>query len=134
VTSQVELLRNVPLFRDLDQRELEHLARSLRERRFNAGQTVAAEGEHGVGFFIIEDGKATVYVRGVERRELGPGDHFGEVALIGDRVRTATVTAETDLGTLVTSVWEFRGFVKNDPDVAWKLLQHLAGLLLDARQ
>ncbi len=48
-------------------------------------------------------------------------------------MRTATVTAETDLQTLVTSVWEFRGFVKNDPDMAWKLLEHLAGLLVEKK-
>jgi CRP-like cAMP-binding protein len=134
VTTQVELLRGVPLFRDLDQRELEHLARSLRERRFNAGQTVAAEGEHGVGFFIIEEGKATVYVRGVERRELGPGDHFGEVALIDDGARTATIIADTELRCQGLTSWDFRPLVEANASVAWKLLQAMAAMLRAAQE
>jgi CRP-like cAMP-binding protein len=131
----VEALSRVPLLSGLDSKELERLAGSFTERAFPAGTVVVKQGdERGIGFFVITDGTARVSSGGQSMAALGPGDHFGEVALIGDRVRTATVTAETDLETLVTSVWEFRGFVKNDPDVAWKLLQHLAGLLLDARQ
>ena len=131
----VEALSRVPLLSGLDSKELERLAGSFAERSFPAGTVVVKQGdERGIGFFVITDGTARVSSGGTSVAALGPGDHFGEVALIGDRVRTATVTAETDLETLVTSVWEFRGFVKNDPDVAWKLLQHLAGLLLDARQ
>ena len=131
----VEALSRVPLLSGLDSKELERLSGSFTERAFPAGTVVVKDGdERGIGFFVITDGTARVSSGGTSVAALGPGDHFGEVALIGDRVRTATVTAETDLETLVTSVWEFRGFVKNDPDVAWKLLQHLAGLLLDARQ
>ena len=130
----VEALSRVPLLSGLDPKELERLAGSFTERAFPAGTVVVKQGdERGIGFFVITDGTARVSSGDQSVAVLGPGDHFGEVALIGDRVRTATVTAETDLETLVTSVWEFRGFVKNDPEVAWKLLQHLAGLLLEAR-
>ena len=87
--------------------------------------------EKGIGFFVITDGAARVSANGKDLAVLGPGDHFGEIALLGDRVRTATVTAETDLQTLVTSVWEFRAFVKSNPDAAWKLLERLAGLLAE---
>ncbi len=131
----VEALSRVPLLSGLEPKELERLARSFTERDFPAGTVVVKQGdERGIGFFVITDGSARVSAGGQSLDVLGPGDHFGEIALIGDRIRTATVTAETDLQTLVTSVWEFRGFVKNDPDVAWKLLEHLAQLLHEARQ
>jgi CRP-like cAMP-binding protein len=127
-----EALGRVPLLSGLDQKQLSSLARSFTERAFPAGSVVVKEGdERGIGFFVITDGQARVTLKGEELDTLGPGDHFGEIALIGDRVRTATVTAETDLRTLVTTVWEFRAFVQNDPDVAWKLLEHLAELIQD---
>ncbi|HSE82254.1 MAG TPA: cyclic nucleotide-binding domain-containing protein [Gaiellaceae bacterium] len=131
----VEALKRVPLLSGLDPKELRQLAESFTERDFPAGTVVVKQGdERGIGFFVITEGTAQVSAGGQDVAVLGPGDHFGEIALLGDRVRTATVTAETDLHTLVTSVWEFRGFVKNDPDVAWKLLEHLAGLLNEAKQ
>ena len=60
---------------------------------------------------------------------LGPGSHFGEIALISDRVRTATVTAVTDLHCYVMTLWDFRSFVQGDAEVAWKLLEQLATML-----
>jgi CRP-like cAMP-binding protein len=129
----VEALSRVPLLSGLDAKELKQLSGSFTERDFPAGAVVVKQGdERGIGFFVITDGTARVSAGGQERAVLGPGDHFGEVALVGDRVRTATVTAETDLQTLVTTVWEFRSFVKSNPDTAWKLLEHVVGLLADA--
>ncbi|HWB57105.1 MAG TPA: cyclic nucleotide-binding domain-containing protein [Gaiellaceae bacterium] len=129
-----EALGRVPLLSGLDSKQLNALARSFTERAFPAGTVVVKEGdERGIGFFVIADGRARVTLKGEELDTLGTGDHFGEIALIGDRVRTATVTAETDLQTLVTTVWEFRAFVQNDPDVAWKLLEHLAELIQDSQ-
>lgn len=128
----VEALSRVPLLSGLGQKELKRLAASFTERAFAADKVVVKQGdERGIGFFVITEGTARVSADGQNVAVLGPGDHFGEIALIGDRVRTATVTAETDLQTLVTTVWEFRAFVKNDPDTAWKLLEHLAGLLIE---
>ena len=127
-----EALSRVPLLSGLDSKQLNALARSFTERTFPADSVVVKEGdERGIGFFVITDGRARVTLKGEELDTLGVGDHFGEIALIGDRVRTATVTAETDLSTLVTTVWEFRAFVQNDPDVAWKLLEHLVELIQD---
>ena len=117
------LLKKVPLFSDLDNRELEDIARSMKQRTFSSGQQIAVEGERGVGFFVIEDGQATVTVHGDEVRRLGPGDYFGEIALISQGARTATVTADTDLRTYGMTFWEFRPLVEETPGIAWKLLQ-----------
>ena len=124
--SRIELLRRVPLFEDLERRELEEVASSLKERTFTAGQTVATEGQTGVGFFVIEEGEARVTVRGEERGRLGPGDYFGEIALIAGTDRTATVVAETELRCLGMTFWDFRPLVEQNGRIAWKLLQALA--------
>jgi CRP-like cAMP-binding protein len=121
-----ELLRQVPLFSGLDKKELEEVAQSLKERTFGAGETVATEGERGVGFFIIQGGEARVTVAGEERRRLGPGDYFGEIALIAETDRTATVTAESELRCLGMTFWDFRPLVESNGTIAWKLLQSLA--------
>ena len=130
----VDLLERVPLFAGLERRELENLTRWFKERRFQAGDTVAAEGKGGVGFFLIEDGEARVTVRGEERGTLGPGDYFGEIALVDDGARTATVTAATDMRCHGLTPWEFRPIVENDPRIAWKLLKALAKKLREAEQ
>ena len=88
----------------------------------------------GVGFFIIADGEGSVSVDGEEVARIGPGDHFGELALISEEARTATVTAVTPLRCYVIAFWGFRKFAKDNPDVSWKLLQHLARLLTAERE
>jgi CRP/FNR family transcriptional regulator, cyclic AMP receptor protein len=118
-----DLLRKVPLFADLERKELEDIASAMKQRTFSAGQQIAVEGQSGVGFFVIEEGQAKVTVEGAERRTLGPGDYFGEVALITQGPRTATVTADTDLKTYGMSFWEFRPLVEDTPSLAWKMLQ-----------
>ena len=122
-SATVDLLRQVPLFSDLDNRELQEIAGSMKQRTFRSGQQIAVEGESGVGFFVIEDGQASVSVGGDEVRRLGPGDYFGELALIAQSPRTATVTADTDLKTYGMTFWDFRPLVEETPGIAWKLLQ-----------
>jgi CRP/FNR family transcriptional regulator, cyclic AMP receptor protein len=121
-----QLLKQVPLFSDLDNREIEQVAQSMKRRNFSAGQEIAREGESGVGFFVIEDGNAKVTVHGDERRRLGPGDYFGEIALIAQSARTATVTAESDLTAHGMTFWDFRPLVEGNSSIAWKLLQAFA--------
>jgi CRP-like cAMP-binding protein len=133
-TNAVDALARVPLLSGLDRRHLEKLAKDFSERTFPAGSVVVREGdEHGIGFFVVADGEASASVDGKEVAHLGPGSHFGEVALINDRVRTATVTASTELHCYVMTLWDFRSFVKGDADVAWKLLEQLAQMLHGAR-
>ena len=121
-----ELLGRVPLFSGLDPRELETISRTVHERTFNAGDTVAQEGQGGVGFFVIKSGEAKVTVGGDEVRRLGPGDYFGEIALISEGSRTATVTAESELECYGLTPWEFRPLVQTNAGIAWKILQALA--------
>jgi CRP-like cAMP-binding protein len=85
--------------------------------------------EKGIGFFVVAEGEGVITVNGKEVGKVGPGSYFGEVALISDRVRTATVTATTDLRCEVMTLWDFRAFVQGDAEVAWKLLQHVGGML-----
>jgi len=134
VAKLVDELRQVPLFSGLSQRQLRQLARSFKEREFRPGTSMVRQGEmSGVGFFVITGGEASVSVDGMEVAKLGPGDHFGELALISEQVRSATVTAEGPLQCLVMAFWDFRRFAKENPDVMWKLLQHLVGVLTEER-
>ena len=129
-TNVIDALARVPMLSSLDRRHLEKLAKDFSEKTFPAGSVVVHEGdERGIGFFVVADGEAVASIDGKEVARLGPGSHFGEVALISDRVRTATVTATTDLHCYVMTLWDFRAFVQSDPDVAWKLLEQLAQML-----
>jgi CRP-like cAMP-binding protein len=124
-----QVLKQVALFASLDDKEAAKIAPLFKDRSYNAGDVIAEEGKHGVGFFIIASGTATVNEGGKERKSLGPGSYFGEIALIDDGARTATVTAETDVEAHVLVAWDFRPLVKEDPDLAWALLEGLARLL-----
>jgi len=125
-TVSVDTLKKVPLFAGLDKKELEQIASSLRERRFKAGDTVTQEGAGGVGFFIVEEGEAEVDVGGEVRGVVGPGDYFGEIALINESPRTATLTARTDMVCYGMTPWEFRPLVETNSEIAWKLLTAMA--------
>lgn len=122
----VDLLKQVPIFHGLDKRELERIAASMKQRTFNAGNTITTEGQSGVGFFVIESGEAKVTIGGEERRRLGPGDYFGEVALLTDSPRSATITAESELRCYGMTSWDFKPLVETHGSIAWKMLQAMA--------
>ena len=124
----------MPLFADVDRGDLERLSRSFKERTFEAGSHVVDEGKTGAGFFVIESGEATVTVRDTERAKLGPGDYFGEIALIDDGARSATVTADSELRCYGLTSWEFRPLVESNASIAWKLLETMAKRLRSAQQ
>ena len=130
-----EVLGKVPLLSGLDRRALEAFSRTLRQRTFRAGQVALGEGESGVGFFIVLDGTASVTIGGQPVRRLGPGDWFGEIALLtADSVRTATVTAETDVTCVGLTEWEFKPFLAEHPDVAWQIMVTMAHRIVDTSQ
>lgn len=131
---RVDALREFEVFEALGRRELQRIADDLSERSFPAGTPVAREGEVGVGFFLIEEGRASVTVGGREIGRLGPGDHFGEISLILDTPRTATVTAETDLRCWGMTSWEFRKLVESNAAISWKVLESTALKLRDAQR
>jgi pyruvate,water dikinase len=122
----VAALQRVQLFADMDRRQAEQIARLLKVRPFAKGETVIMEGSGGAAFFLIDSGEATVTIKGVYLSTLGPGDCFGEIALIDGGPRSATVTAATDLVCYGLTFWEFRPLVERNGALAWKLLLALA--------
>ena len=125
----VELLQRIPLFAELESRELGRLSGSFKERTFEPGESVVAEGEHVSRFFVIESGEAEVTVQGEARGTLAAGDYFGEIALLMGSDRTATVTATTDLRCYALTPWDFRTLVEGSPSIAWKVIQSMAARL-----
>jgi CRP/FNR family transcriptional regulator, cyclic AMP receptor protein len=130
----VTVLRQVPLFSDLSKREAEQIARLFKQRRFGEGETVIKEGSGGAAFFLIESGEAKISVAGKERGTLRPGDYFGEIALIDEGARMATITALNELVCYGLTYWDFRPLVQQNGAIGWKLLQSLAKKLRDAAQ
>ena len=125
MSTMVESLRQVPLFRDISNRDLKRLSGSMVEKSFAPGQAVVTEGEGGVGFFVILEGHANVTRGGEDRGRLRPGDYFGEMALIDGDDRVATVVADGELRCAAMTIGNFRAFVKGHPEVAWSLLTAL---------
>ena len=127
--ASTDVLKRVPLFSGLDDRELQEIAAQMRERRFAAGDTVTQEGAGGAGFFVVEEGEAEVSVAGDQRGSIGPGDYFGEIALLTGSDRTATITAKTDMVCWGMTPWDFRPLVESNSAIAWKLLTAMADKL-----
>jgi len=127
-----EVLAQVPLFSMLPKKELAKLARDAHDRRFPAGAVLTDEEETGVSFGVIVAGRAAVSVHGRPARILGPGDCFGEMALIDNSHRSARITAETDLRCLLFVAWVFRPFALAHPQTAWALLEMMVQRVRDA--
>ena len=132
--SAADALTRVPLFEDLDRREIEQIGRLFKERRFANGDSVAKEGAGGATFFVIASGDATVSIKGEQTGTLGPADYFGEIALIDEGARAATITAAGDLVCYGLTLWDFRPLVQSNGAIAWKLLQALAKRLRETQQ
>lgn len=124
-------LAKVPLYKGLRRRQLEGLAKTMVEQDYDAGQDIVTQGESGVGLFIIVSGKADVaHVRTdgtkVVVNTLGPTDFFGELALLAEGPRTASVVATEATQCLVLTRWNFLAALKSDADMAIAILEELA--------
>jgi CRP/FNR family transcriptional regulator, cyclic AMP receptor protein len=121
------VLESIPLFAAVPKRQLRRIAALTREARYRRGTVIVRAGERGDDFFVILDGAASVVrPRGLPSIPLGPGSHFGEMALIDGEARSATVVAETDVHCLRLSRGPFLRLVRSEPAVAVVLLRHLA--------
>jgi len=131
--AQVKAIEHVPFFANMSPRDIEGIATLFKERRFAPGETITKEGAGGAAFFVIESGEATVSIGGKVCATLTQGDYFGEVALIDEGARSATVTATSELSCLGLTYWEFRPLVQRNATIAWNLLQTLAQRLRTAQ-
>jgi len=127
-----KLLASVPLFSGCTKKELQAIAAAAKEVQHGEGDVIAREGDQGLGFFLILDGTAKISVGGRTRRRLGAGDYFGEIALLDEGPRSATVTAETPMRLLGLTAWSFRRLVSANPSIAPKLLKVMGERLRDS--
>jgi CRP-like cAMP-binding protein len=128
----VQELARVPLFFGCNNRELQAVARAVKEINHPAGTVIAREGDPGIGLFIIAGGEADVSIGGKKKASLGKGDFFGEIALLDGGPRTATVTAAVPIRLYGLTEWTFRGLMQQDPRIAIKVLVGMAGRLRNA--
>ena len=126
-----EALQRVPLFSALKGKQLKRVAEAMSERTFSAGEEITKEGEVGVGFYVIEEGRARVTMNELTVGELGPGDHFGEISLIAETPRAATVIAETEVRCQGMTSWDFRKLVEGNGEIAWAILASTARKLYE---
>jgi CRP/FNR family transcriptional regulator, cyclic AMP receptor protein len=123
--AKIDLLKNVPLFAGCSKTELQRIASLADELDLGEGATLIREGERGREFLVIADGTVKVTRKGKQLRELGAGDFIGEIALVADVPRTATVTATSPVRLLVVTDRAFRGLLEQMPSIAKKVLQSL---------
>jgi len=131
---RLERLGSVRLFEGLSKADLKHLNDISMIVHHDEGHTIISKGHQAASFQLILDGEARI-VRG-ERTvaRLGPGEFYGEMALIDEGARTASVIAATPMTVLAIAAWDFRPLVKRRPEMAWKLLVHLTGRLREAQK
>jgi len=128
----VEHLAEVPIFEGCSKKDLQTIARQVREISHEAGYVVATEGDPGAGLFVIADGEADVTIGGKKVNHLEAGDFFGEMALLDGGPRTATVTATTPITLYALTEWVFRGLLAEHPSIAMRTLETMASRLRGA--
>lgn len=128
---KVELLKNVALFSACTNKELGHIASLVDGIQVDEGVEIVTEGETGKEFFAIADGKATCTLRGKKLAAYGPGDFFGEMSLLDQGPRSATVTSDTPMNLYVLDARRFTSLLDQHPAVARKILRGLAKRLRD---
>ncbi len=121
----VELLRKVSLFDGLTTKELGTVAEACKQARFRAGSDIVTEGERSARLYIVVEGTAEVRVHGTKVEELGPGDYFGEIAVIDGEPRAATVTATSAVTALTLADFNVRALLRSLPDIGIKMLRTL---------
>src|SRR5438445_7695954 len=135
-TTSIDFLKRVSMFEDLDQKSLEAIANAAVEQRYEPGQDIVRQGDTGVGAFIIRSGKVDVLQdRGGKETKiatLGPGDVFGEMALLDEFPRSATVRALEPTTALGIQRWHFRGILESHPQIALALLPMLTRRIRNA--
>jgi CRP/FNR family cyclic AMP-dependent transcriptional regulator len=131
-SEQVNLLSGVELFAGLTKKEAGKVLQFMRDINYGAGKVMVEEGDNGGRFFLITSGTAVVSRRGRRIRRLGPGDSFGDIALIDGGPRSATVTAETPVSTLSLAVWNFKAALLENPTITYKLLLVLSKRLRES--
>jgi CRP/FNR family cyclic AMP-dependent transcriptional regulator len=119
-------LKSAKLFQDLPDGEFKKIERQLKMVQHSAGHEIIVQGDGGVGFMIITEGTVTVSTVQGKSRKLGPGDSFGEMALLDHEGRSATVKADTDVSLATIPEWGFKSFLAEHPEVAYRLLQVLS--------
>jgi CRP-like cAMP-binding protein len=124
--TKVQALKRAPLFEGLSKKELTELARVTEDLEVPAGGVLCKEGETGQEFFVIVDGETDVTSKGKSVAARGGGDFVGEIALLEDTTRTATVTAKTPLRVFVLTGQDFRRLVREHPGVEQKVMRALA--------
>jgi CRP/FNR family transcriptional regulator, cyclic AMP receptor protein len=129
--TKVEALKGVPLFEGLSRRELVQLERVCEDLEVEPGKVLCKEGEVGHEFFVIVDGKVQVARQGRRVATLGGGDFLGEIALVTELPRTATVTVETPVRLFVLTRREFHAVLDQNPKVERKVLRALARRLAE---
>jgi CRP-like cAMP-binding protein len=119
-------LKQAKLFQGLPDSEVRSIEKQMKTVKHPAGHEIVLRGDGGVGFMVITDG--TVHVKTVQgkTRKLGPGDSFGEMALLDQEGRSATITAQTEVTLATIPEWNFKPFLKEHPEVAYRLLQTLS--------
>jgi CRP/FNR family cyclic AMP-dependent transcriptional regulator len=119
-------LKEAKLLHGLPDSEVRSLERQMKLVSHPAGHQIVVRGDGGVGFMIITDGTVTVKTVTGRTRKLGPGDSFGEMALLDQEGRSATITADTEVTLATIPEWNFKPFLKEHPEVAYRLLQVLS--------
>lgn len=119
-------IKEAKLFKGLPESEIRSVEKQLKTVKHQAGHEIVVRGEGGVGFMVITDGTVSVKTVQGHTRKLGPGDSFGEMALLDHEGRSATITADTDVTMATIPEWNFKPFLKEHPEVAYRLLQTLS--------
>jgi CRP-like cAMP-binding protein len=130
----VEMLAQVPMFRDLPKSALQRLDKISVTRKFRAGDDIVKEGDEGAGFFLITEGKVDVHRGGTKLNTLGEGEFFGEMALVDHYRRSATVTAISDTTCLGMSRWDFVAELRANPDIAVEMLKVMSRRLREVER